>query len=82
MLIQWSIVITSENRGTPSTVARIYRKYLSSSRSTYHLVLGLFVRLMCSPTYSNDPQLKKRMDAVKTHALSDLKQYGQGDAPR
>ncbi|CAM9804405.1 unnamed protein product [Laminaria digitata] len=31
---------------------------------------------------SNDPQLKKRMDAVKTHALSDLQQYGQGGTPR
>lgn len=28
---------------------------------------------------SNDPQLKKRMDAVKTHALADLKQRDQAD---
>ena len=46
------------------------------------LSCGLFVLLMCARTYSNDPQLKKRMDAVKTHALADLKQYGQGDMPR
>lgn len=26
---------------------------------------------------SNDPQLKKRMDAVKTHALADLKNREQ-----
>ncbi|CAM9564406.1 unnamed protein product [Ectocarpus sp. 8 AP-2014] len=26
---------------------------------------------------SNDPQLKKRMEAVKTHALADLKQRQQ-----
>ncbi|CAM9473301.1 unnamed protein product [Hapterophycus canaliculatus] len=28
---------------------------------------------------SNDPQLKKRMDAVKTHALADLKQQEQAE---
>ncbi|CAM9909722.1 unnamed protein product [Ascophyllum nodosum] len=27
---------------------------------------------------SNDPRLKQRMDAVKTHALSDLKQREHG----
>ncbi|CAM9293713.1 unnamed protein product [Scytosiphon promiscuus] len=29
---------------------------------------------------SNDPQLKKRMDAVKTHALADLKQREQAES--